>query len=263
LRDPRISAGVAPRRCSTVVRPMARSSSTSSAACQTNRYGVIVVPRKPTNVAIHILSRCISGTIVCRSASPQFTPTTNALATYASSDKQSHFTIEANCSYDAQISTMVRSAPKPTAQTLDGTWVTNAADADMPATSAAMFSVFAPTTSTTSVRRSQAGITCRIAAIRPVPVTIPMRAHISWTAIIIGTVINATQSRPKPRLAPAIEYVAMPDGSSSAAPVMIPGPMPLIEEPMLCRHRPRNETLTGRPSCTRSPAGRRGSSCRS
>jgi hypothetical protein len=66
----------------------------------------------------------------------------------------------------------------------------------MPAMSAAMLSVLAATTSATSARSSQTGITRRIAAIRPVPVTIPMRAHISCTAIIIGIVISAIQSSP-------------------------------------------------------------------
>ena len=42
-RAAEISSLVAPRRCSTVRRPIDRSSSTSSAACQTNKYGVIVV----------------------------------------------------------------------------------------------------------------------------------------------------------------------------------------------------------------------------
>ena len=79
VRAPEISAVVAPRRWATVRRPIARSSSTSSAACHTNKYGVIVVPRNATNVAIHILSKRISGTNVWRSASSQFTPTTNAL----------------------------------------------------------------------------------------------------------------------------------------------------------------------------------------
>jgi hypothetical protein len=39
-----------------------------------------------------------------------------------------------------------------------------------------------------------------------------------------GQVMNAVQSMVVPSWAPAIEYVAIPDGSSSAAPVMRPGP---------------------------------------
>jgi hypothetical protein len=45
------SSVVAPLRCLTVRRPIARSSSTSSAACQKKRYGEMVVPRMPTKVA--------------------------------------------------------------------------------------------------------------------------------------------------------------------------------------------------------------------
>ena len=51
-----------------------------------------------------------------------------------------------------------------------------------------------------------------------------MRAHIICTAAISGHVMSAVQSRLVPSCAPAIEYVAIPDGSSSAAPVISPGP---------------------------------------
>jgi hypothetical protein len=36
--------------------------------------------------------------------------------------------------------------------------------------------------------------------------------------------MSAVQSRPYPKLAPVIEYVEIPDGSSSAQPVISPGP---------------------------------------
>ena len=116
--------------------------------------------------------------------------------TYAKSVRQSHFTIFAKSRYDENTSTKISNRPKATAQTPDGIRVTSSADDDMPAMSAAMLSVLAATTSTTSVRSIHIGITRRIAAMSPVPVTMPMRAHASWTAIIIGTVINATQSSP-------------------------------------------------------------------
>src|SRR6202167_5996845 len=51
-----------------------------------------------------------------------------------------------------------------------------------------------------------------------------MRAHIIGTAAISGHVRSAVQRSLVPSCAPAIEYVAMPDGSSSAAPVITPGP---------------------------------------
>src|ERR1700761_3880720 len=41
---------------------------------------------------------------------------------------------------------------------------------------------------------------------------------------IIGVVMSATQSMVKPVDAPATEYVEIPEGSSSAAPVISPGP---------------------------------------
>src|ERR1019366_8061922 len=52
----------------------------------------------------------------------------------------------------------------------------------------------------------------------------PIRAHIISTAAISGHVRSAVQRSFVPSCAPATEYVAMPDGSSSAAPVITPGP---------------------------------------
>jgi hypothetical protein len=39
-----------------------------------------------------------------------------------------------------------------------------------------------------------------------------------------GKARNAVHSVARPNIAPACVYVAMPDGSSSLAPVMMPGP---------------------------------------
>ena len=46
----------------------------------------------------------------------------------------------------------------------------------------------------------------------------------SCTAVISGNENSAVQSGRYPNAAPATEYVEMPDGSSSAAPVIRPGP---------------------------------------
>src|SRR6185369_10676284 len=63
---------------------------------------------------------------------------------------------------------------------------------------------------------------------RPSCVTQPMRADSIWMPIINGVVRNSVQTRAKRNCAPACEYVAMPLGSSSAAPVMRPGPSRLV-----------------------------------
>ena len=65
---------------------------------------------------------------------------------------------------------------------------------------------------------------CLITADNPLPVTRPTLAHISWIAVIIGYRNNTNQAIPNPNCAPACEYVAIPDGSASDAPVIIPGP---------------------------------------
>jgi hypothetical protein len=71
---------------------------------------------------------------------------------------------------------------------------------------------------------NQLGNRCLKFAAKPCPVTLPIRAHIICTAAISGHVRRAVQRSFVPSWAPATEYVAMPDGSSSAAPVITPGP---------------------------------------
>jgi hypothetical protein len=51
-----------------------------------------------------------------------------------------------------------------------------------------------------------------------------MRAHIICTALIKGIWRTVVQSSPYLKAAPACEKVTIPEGSSSAAPVISPGP---------------------------------------
>jgi len=59
---------------------------------------------------------------------------------------------------------------------------------------------------------------------RPLPVTIAIRAQVNCTAVIIGKVMSAVHNAPNPNDAPATAYVPMPEGSSSDAQVINPGP---------------------------------------
>jgi len=59
---------------------------------------------------------------------------------------------------------------------------------------------------------------------RPLPVTIAIRAQVNCTAVIIGKVMSAVHNAPNPNDAPATAYVPMPEGSSSDAHVINPGP---------------------------------------
>src|SRR5437879_3130204 len=52
----------------------------------------------------------------------------------------------------------------------------------------------------------------------------PTLAQINWTAAISGKVTRAIHSVAYPRAAPAMAYVPIPEGSSSEAPVIRPGP---------------------------------------
>lgn len=58
----------------------------------------------------------------------------------------------------------------------------------------------------------------------PDPVTRPILALISWIAHMNGYENKVNHNTPKPNWAPACEYVAIPLGSSSDAPVINPGP---------------------------------------
>jgi len=90
--------------------------------------------------------------------------------------------------------------------------------------SAAILMVLATTSRPTSVSVSQRGQTLPILLAKPSPVTQPMRAESIWMPIISGVVSRSIHTRPKRNCEPACEYVAMPLGSSSAAPVIRPGP---------------------------------------
>ena len=68
MNERRSSASVAPCRWRSVRRPIARSSSTSTDACQKNRYGEMVVPRTPTRTEKYRADHSTCGMKVARSA---------------------------------------------------------------------------------------------------------------------------------------------------------------------------------------------------
>src|SRR3954447_4046815 len=68
---------------------------------------------------------------------------------------------------------------------------------------------------------------------RPFPYTRPIFAERHTTTYIIGRRTGAIQRKPNPNFAPALAYVPIADGSSSAAPVMMPVPT-VRKKPELC-----------------------------
>src|SRR6187399_1094082 len=94
----------------------------------------------------------------------------------------------------------------------------------MPPRSAAMLITFAMTSRAQAPQSTHREYRLRITLARPRPVTSPSRAHMSCAAVIRGNENRAVQSGAYPNAAPATEYVEMPEGSSSAAPVIRPGP---------------------------------------
>ena len=84
-------------------------------------------------------------------------------------------------------------------------------------TLAAVTSVTAPT-STGREKRSL------MSEASPRPFASPRRPAVSCTAAASGHVNNAVHRKSNRNAAPTCEYVPMPEGSSSEAPVTIPGP---------------------------------------
>ena len=117
-------------------------------------------------------------------------------------------------------------APYATTSGLESTPVTIAVASAIPPRSAAMLNTLATTSSAQAPQRIDRGYRRRTTPASPRPVTIPSRAHMSCTPAISGNEKSAVHSGAYPNDAPVTEYVEMPDGSSSAAPVTKPGPSP-------------------------------------
>ena len=75
----------------------------------------------------------------------------------------------------------------------------------MAATSAAIFSVLAISNSKTTPLRTMGGNADLILAASPLPVTLPICAHIAWIADISGYATGIVQSMLRPNWAPAWE----------------------------------------------------------
>jgi len=87
-----------------------------------------------------------------------------------------------------------------------------------------MLNVFATATSTTQTTSTRRPRCRRIRVDSPMPLPSPSRAAVSWTAAAMTPTIGIDHSRVTPYAAPTCEYVPIPEGSSSAAPVTMPGP---------------------------------------
>lgn len=96
--------------------------------------------------------------------------------------------------------------------------------------SAAVLIVFATKRAMTKEDTSLLGISCLRFPARPCPVTLPDRAHIICTTARSSHVISAVQRSLVPNYVRATEQVAMPDGSSPAAPAIMPGPSDFSNE---------------------------------
>src|SRR6185295_16774857 len=98
-------------------------------------------------------------------------------------------------------------------QKYDRTPVTIRIASPMPPRSAPMLNTFATISNPQAGHSTQGEYRLRITPARPRPVTMPRRAHINWTAVIKGKENSAVHSPAYPYVAPATEYVEMPDGS--------------------------------------------------
>src|SRR3954453_3421551 len=107
-----------------------------------------------------------------------------------------------------------------------GAPVINSVASAIPARSAPILITFAETSSEQHSQRTGGGYRVRMTLASPRPVTSPNRAHINCTPTISGRNKSAVHSGLYPNEDPVTEYVAMPEGASSAAPVITPGPSP-------------------------------------
>src|SRR5215471_3158183 len=89
-------------------------SSTSSDACQKNRYGLIGVPKIATTVMSIVGVQSMEGTNVARATSFHGISTTNATPTYPNSARQSHFSSGTYRWYGTNTSRIALPAPTAT-----------------------------------------------------------------------------------------------------------------------------------------------------
>jgi hypothetical protein len=129
---------------------------------------------------------------------------------------------------DPSITNAVTATPAISAHSHVGPACNNVIPDPTATRSAAIFSAFAPTKPTSKVptisRAAPPGQRCGTNSPSDFPVANAVRSQISCTAVISGNVTTLTHSSPYPCAAPAWLYVATPDGSSSLAPVIRPGP---------------------------------------
>src|SRR5262245_9384567 len=78
---------------------------------------------------------------------------------------------------------------------------------------AATLTVFASNRAVMAAKTTGLGHRALNPAVMPRPLTMPIRAHVICTVAMSGHVIKAVQRREVPKRAPAIVYVAIPDGS--------------------------------------------------
>jgi hypothetical protein len=111
-----------------------------------------------------------------------------------------------------------------TTRTANGAGISSRNASAIDPRSAPMLKTLAPTTRTAANHRTGRANPSLIRDISPRPLVRPSRAAVSCTAEASGSEINAVQTRSNRNVAPTCEYVPIPAGSSSAAPVTNPGP---------------------------------------
>lgn len=119
---------------------------------------------------------------------------------------------------------MVMPTPKTIVKNRELMPVSICAASDIPVRSAPIVATFAQRSAAAAIAGTQRGYFCRNAPARPRPVSIPTRAVVNKTNPISGHMNSGAQRTDVPNCAPAMEYVAMPDGSLSAVPAVNPGP---------------------------------------
>src|SRR5437870_9419697 len=101
--------------------PSYTSSSASSEACQKNRYGDIVVPKRATNIIAKPALNCTCGTTLAANISSHLPLTIRAVITYANKNSVRYFSTFTYLWYGIMISDDITNAAKARLIAVNGT----------------------------------------------------------------------------------------------------------------------------------------------
>jgi len=157
-------------------------------------YGEIVVPKIATNAATYVGSSDRCGTKVPTITALQSGCANNAAPIYASRPSDSHLNQRSISAYKPNICSARMATPIGTTSNVRGIGTGRLIAAAIAPISAPALIRLARSSADTAAYTTGRGNRSRRTAASPRPVTIPILAHVNWTAAIIGNDTSAVQS---------------------------------------------------------------------